>query len=172
MIAIIEKYKIECVWHFTDKSNLDSIKEHGLLSFAELEERGIKIPCPGGNDWSHNADKMKGVHKYVHLSFVRNHPMLYLKKMSGEIKDPVNIKIDTRIILVPETCFCTDVSNKNGVDILTSEQAVEKIDFDVLFTYMNWNDSDIHARRKSAEKAEILIPREIPKKYILEYING
>lgn len=60
MKTILEKYKFDAVWHFTDKSNRESIKERGLLSFAEAGKRNIEIPVPGGNDWSHNADKIKG----------------------------------------------------------------------------------------------------------------
>lgn len=76
MITILEKYKINTVWHFTDKSNLNLIRKHkGLLSLGEIERRGINILVSGGNDWSHNADRKRGLQDYVHLAFICEHPM-------------------------------------------------------------------------------------------------
>ena len=69
------------------RSNIESIKKNGgLLSLGALERRGIEIPVPGGNQWSHDADKMKGLHEYVHLAFVDDHPMLFRSKQEGRIK--------------------------------------------------------------------------------------
>jgi hypothetical protein len=42
MEAVIKEYRIEAIWHFTDRANLDSIREHGgLFSLKQLEEKGI-----------------------------------------------------------------------------------------------------------------------------------
>jgi len=77
MKSILKKYRFDGIWHFTDRSNLKLIGELGLLSLAEAERRGVEIPSPGGNDWSHDADRAKGLHEFVHLAFVDDHPMLY-----------------------------------------------------------------------------------------------
>jgi hypothetical protein len=99
MQAILTRYRIDAVWHFTDRSNLALIQEHqGLLSLAESRRRGIKVPAPGGNDWSHDADEIKGVHEYVHLAFLDDHPMLYVAKKESRITDPVWLKIDASIL--------------------------------------------------------------------------
>ncbi len=173
MDTILGKYKFDGVWHFTDRSNLELIKEHhGLLSLGEAERRGIKIPVPGGNEWSHDADRRKGVHEYVHLAFVDDHPMLYRAKQEGRIPDPIWLKIKSSILLEEGVRFCSDVSNKSGVRILTAEEAIEEIDFEVLFTYMDWRDPQIQARRKAAIKSEILVPKFIPIDYILGFKNG
>ncbi len=173
MNTIIKKYKFDSVWHFTDKSNLDLIKKHkGLLSFGELETRGIEIPIAGGNDWSHDADKLKDVHDYVHLAFVDDHPMLFRAKQEGRIPNPIWLKIKSSIILQDDVKFCSDVSNKSGVAILSSQQAKNQIDFDVLFTYLDWKDSEIQARRQAALKSEILVPKFVPIDNILGFKNG
>lgn len=173
MKAIIEKYKFDGIWHFTDKSNLGLIKEHGgLLSFAKVEEKKIAVPKPGGNKWSHDADRLKGVHDYVHLAFLDDHPMLHAAKIDGRINEPVWLKIDASVLLHPNAKFTCDVSNKTGVDILTPAEAVEAIDFDVLFTYLDWKDPAIQARRRVAIKSEILIPDFVPIEKILGYKNG
>lgn len=119
MKSIIQQYCITCIWHFTDRSNLESIKKYGgLLSYSELVRRGIDIPSPGGNDWSHDADKTKGMDEYVHLCFCRSHPMLHLAQEDGRITNPIWLQIDKDVILAPEVRFTTDVSNKAGVPIL------------------------------------------------------
>ncbi|ASF46696.1 DarT ssDNA thymidine ADP-ribosyltransferase family protein [Methylovulum psychrotolerans] len=173
MKSIISKYKtLEGVWHFTDHANLESIKQHGLLALSELEKRGITIPAPGGNEWSHDADKMKKLDKYVHLAFVDEHPMAYRAREDGRIKNLIWLKIDASVILGGDVYFCADVANKSGVSVLTAEQAKDHIDFEVLFTYMDWRDPAIQNRRQSAKKAQILVPKMIPIDKILMVKNG
>ena len=173
MKNILARYNFEGIWHFTDRSNLELIEEHqGLLSLGEAERRGVEIPTPGGNDWSHDADRIKGLHGYVHLSFVDDYPMLFRAKQEGRITDAIWLKIKSSIILEEGVRFCSDVSNKSGVDILNSDEAEQQIDFEVLFTYMDWRDPNIKARRQSALKSEILVPDFIPIDQILEIKCG
>ena len=149
------------------------IKKHqGLLSFAELEKRGIVVPNPGGNEWSQLADKRKDLHKYVHLTFIDDHPMLYRAKGEKRITNPVWLKIDSSILLDEGVKFCSDVSNKVGTVILNAEEAEEAIDFEVLFTFMDWKNPEISARRRAAKKSEILVPNFVPIEKILGAKNG
>jgi len=173
MNTILGKYKFDGVWHFTDRSNIESIEKNGgLLSLGALERRGIEIPVPGGNQWSHDADKTKGLHEYVHLAFIDDHPMLFISKQEGRIKDPVWLKIKSEILLEEDVLFCSDVSNKSGVPILEPKQAKTQIDFDALFTYMDWKDPEIQTRRQAAIKSEILVPNIVRNDMILGYKNG
>ena len=171
--AILDKYKFDGIWHFTDKSNIVPIvKNNGLHSLGELQRKGIAIPAPGGNQWSHDADALKGVQEYVHLAFLDDHPMLYAAKQDGRIKEPVWLKINSSILLAPGVKFTKEVSNKAGVQLLTPEEAAQQIDFEVLFTYMDWKDPEVQARRRLALKSEILVPRHIPLNMILGKKNG
>ena len=173
MKSIIKKYNIDGIWHFTDKSNLKSMEKYGgLLSLEELTNKDIEIPVPGGNEWSHDADISKGLDKYVHLSFVSDHPMLFKAKKEERIKKPIWLKIVVSVMLDPEVRFTSDISNKSGVVMLAHEEAVNEIDFEVLFSHMNWNDPEINKRRQNALKSEILVPDIVPNNKILGYING
>lgn len=173
MEATLKHYRIDAVWHFTDRSNLSLIERHqGLLSLAELKRRGIEIPTPGGNDWSHDADRLKGVHEYVHLAFKDDHPMLFRAKRDSRIPDPIWLRIDSSILFVEGTRFTCDVSNKAGVEILTPDAAKDMIDFEVLFTRTNWKDPQIMARLTAALKSEVLVPTIVPIQKILDYKNG
>lgn len=168
MKTIIEKYGIKNIWHFTDKANLDSIRQHGgLLSLKALEDRGIEIPAPGGNKWSHDADKSKGLDNLVHLTFVNHHPMLYTAQRDGRMKNPIWLSIDASMLMDSSVRFCSSVSNGSGAKLLEYSEAEEEIDFEVLYTCMDWHESEILARRNAAEKSEILVPNIIPIDRIL-----
>ena len=172
MRAALQKYGIDGIWHFTDNSNVQSIRNHGLLSLAESRSRGLPIPRHGGNDWSHNADAQKQVDRYVHLAFLDNHPMLYRAKGDKRITEPVWLKISIEVLDVPGVFYTMDVSNKTGVSLLTAGEAIKMLDFEVLFSYTNWADPIIQNRRKDALKSEVLIPTSIPSNMILEIKNG
>ena len=173
MQTILARYRIDGVWHFTDRSNLTLIQEHqGLLSLAELRRRRITVPVPGGNDWSHHADEIKGGDEYVHLAFLDDHPMLYVAKKESRITDPIWIKIDVSILLEDGARFTNDVSNKSGVEFLTPDVALDMIDFEVLFTRTDWTNPEVRERRLAAIKSEILIPSIVPINKILSYKNG
>jgi len=108
----------------------------------------------------------------VHLAFVDNHPMHFAAKQDGRITTPMWLKIDSSILLGEDVRFSCDVSNKAGVSILTPAEAIEQIDFEVLFTRANWKDPEIMKRLLAARKSEILIPTMVPINKILEVKIG
>ncbi len=68
--------RIPFLYHFTDRRNLEFIRKlGGLYPLAELRRRGIEIPAPGGNEWSWDANGIKGFDEYVHLCFRATHPI-------------------------------------------------------------------------------------------------
>ena len=173
MKALLVKHGVDGVWHFTDQSNLQSIIDNkGLFSLVETESRGIKIPAPGGNDWSHAADKIYNVDNYVHLAFLDDHPMLFHTRSDGRTPNPIWLKINIDILDVPGVHYTNDVSNKVGTPLLTPEMALGKIDLEAMFTYMDWKNPEVRQRRNLALKSEILIPRSIPLEMILGKKNG
>jgi len=173
MKTILDKYQRDSVWHFTARSNLDSIREHGLLSFAETQKRGIEIPEPGGNEWSHDADKNKGLDTYVHLAFINQHPMLYTAQVNeNRILNPVWLRIDSSVILGDGVRFCASVANTAGVPLLTAEEAKEAIDFEVLFANQPWKSPVMGPIWREVRKSEILIPNFIPLEKIANFPNG
>ena len=165
--------RIARLYHFTDRSNLASIKEHsGLYSFAKLEEMGLPIPKPGGNDWSHDADRQKGLDKYVHLCFRSNHPMEYRAREAGTIKDSLFLEVHPDVLSRPGVLFSPDVSNKAGVEPIPFADALSMIDFEVLYARTDWSDPAIQARLQNAEKCEVLVPDHIPLDLIRDFPNG
>jgi hypothetical protein len=146
----LQSYGVYVIWHFTDSTNVQSIcaNDCGLLSLSESRNRGIKIPTPGGNQWSHDADVRQGMDRFVHLAFLDDHPMLYAAKQNKRITNPVWLKIDAAVLDHPDVRYTMEVSNKTGVSILTAQEAIAQLDFEVLFTRTHWRDPEIQARRQ------------------------
>ena len=163
-ISICEK-KGWSFYHFTDARNLPSIKEHGLLSTATLRARSIKA-VTGGNQWSLDADRSKGMDAYVHLCFFNEHPMEYLAKQAGRIETSKFLVIEPAVLRTPNSLISIGVANKADMSYGEPNEFIEKIDLKVIYTKTDWKDKEIQERRRAAKKSEILIPEHIPLNFI------
>lgn len=163
----LRKFGITCFYHFTDTRNLASIQAHGgLLPWSAVKG---KVPAPGGNDWSHDADAIKGQDQFVHLCFLPEHPMEFVAKRDGRIVESRFLRIDPSIIHTPGILFCPDVGNKAGVPMLGLVDAVAQMDFEIIAPAHNrWLDPPLFERKKAACKYELLVPCKIP----LSLISG
>lgn len=164
--AIIRKWKIEYLYHFTPRKNLASIREHGICPNSSLNEMGIFQAEFASNEWSQTEDNRRGLHKYVHLCFNNQHPMEYRKRIQ-EGMDMVFLQIDSSVLLYPEVSFTNDVSNKSGIRTFEIDNFEKNIDCEVLFMKTDWHDPDIQERLQNARKSEILIPQIIPSSKII-----
>lgn len=164
--------QITWLYHFTDRRNLPLIREQGgLLPLAELQRRGAIVPAPGGNEWSHDADALKGMGNYVHLCFRESHPMEYIARQDGRIQNTIFLRIHASVLQFPGVRFTNDVSNKAGVESIPIAEAAPVIDYQVLYTRTEWKDPAIKLRLDQAEKCEVLVPMLIPLN-LIGNING
>lgn len=162
-MAITTLAQITALYHFTDRRNIESIKRlGGLLPYSILLESGVAIPAAGGNDWSHEADVIRGVHGDVHLCLRNSHPMEHVARQEGRISEVVYLQIDASVLQWPGVRFTSDVANKAGVVPIPIANAEPMIDFQVLYTHTDWKDPAILERLKQAEKCEVLVPHVIP----------
>jgi ssDNA thymidine ADP-ribosyltransferase, DarT len=173
-VAAVDPLKrITLLYHFTDRRNIPLIREHGgLYPMTKLRKKNIEVPAPGGNDWSQDADGIKGMDAYVHLCFRATHPMEYVAREAGRIGDTIFLQIHPDVLLWDGVKFTADVSNKVGVEIHTIDEAKKIIDFEVLYTRTNWGNAAIQKRLQQAEKYEILVPKKIPLELIRNLPNG
>jgi hypothetical protein len=144
----------------------------GLFPLADLLQKQVAIPAPGGNQWSHDADTLRGMDKCVHLCFRNNHPMEFVAREEGRIIDTIFLQIHASVLQIPGVLFTSDVSNKAGVEPITLSEAEKLIDFQVLYTRTDWSDPEVQQRLKQAEKCEILVPAPIPINLIRNIDNG
>lgn len=156
----LERFNVRSFYHFTDTRNLPSIRNKGgLFPWAQIKE---DVAAPGGNDWSHDADAIRGLDQYVHLALFNEHPMEYRARERGDIVTSCFLSIDPSILHRDRVLFCPDVSNKAGVAQLTIPQAIELMDFEVIYDRTDWRDPEIKRRRTLAKKYELLVPGHIP----------
>lgn len=156
------------LYHFTDSSNLPSIANHGILSKQQAARTGVTISVYGGNEWSHEADDLKGLGDYVNLCFTKNHPMCHSAKEEGRIPDPRYLRIHPDVLGFDGVKITLGVANKTETELLAVEDGLAQLDMEVLYTRTKWADLEIHARLANAEKCEILVPKLVP----LEFIKG
>jgi hypothetical protein len=115
-IKVIEDNKITKLYHFTDRSNVPSIKANdGLHSWWSAEQKGITISKPGGIGFGRALDVRKGLQNHVRLSFNNRNPMLYVAQNEGRILDPIFLEIDPVVMLLSKTLFTKENATKNGV---------------------------------------------------------
>ncbi len=150
--------------HFTDKRNIDSIKQHGLCSLARLRSLDIAIPAPGGSDLSHDLDVSKGLDGYVHLCLTNGHPMKKIAMDDGRIGECAHLGVDLSVLGRDGVLFAPGNSVRSGVEVVSLAEALESgmIDFPGLYTYYDWSTDEGNARRQAVDRYEVLVPDLIP----------
>lgn len=161
---LIENYGITNFYHFTDRSNLESIIQNGgLYSWAGCKSRHIEISCPGGDDLSHNLDTELGIEEYVRVSLCKYHPMMYTALYEKRINNPVVLEIDTDILYIEGNKF----SNVNA--LRTDSQIGDRYeDFESIHFKTTQLSTQFRAEADERKyfQAEILIKDVIPLIYI------
>lgn len=152
---------IRYFWHFTDRSNLASIKHRGgLYSWKYCKENGISIPKAGGTPLSRDLDTRYNLGDYVRVSFCPNHPMVYRLKQEGYNLVLLRIKID--VAYLQDTLFsdmnATDNDHKHGPSL-----------DDLKCVDINATQEAFVARTSPSfrkHQAEVLVKNFIPIEYI------
>lgn len=156
----LENYGITSVYHFTDAANLNTIEKYGLQSLKNILSKNIDVKYFGAEELSHNLDQRKGLDKYVHLSFIKDHPMYYVAKNRGNLQRPVWIELDASILYENTTLFCDGVANQSNAYIFKINNVFKYIDFKML-TLEGYLSRDRWQERKEARKAELMVLNSI-----------
>lgn len=159
----LERYGVRALYHFTDRSNLESIRENGgLYSWRACDAQGITVPCPGGDLLSRRLDERRMLGDYVRLSFTREHPMMYYAMRQGRIRRPVLLEIDPAVIFWASTLFCGVNATQTGAWIGGGFEDFRTIDIPFALGGA-WSTPD----EKSRLQAEVLVRRHIPLHMIM-----
>lgn len=160
---IIKKNGIYKLYHFTDRSNIDSILQHGYLySWKYCEENEILIPAPGGNSLSRDLDSRKKLENYVRTSFCQKHPMLNRVIGDGTVKNPVFLEIDPEIIYWNGTKFSNMNATRKDAMIGESVADFTRINYALTQRMPQYGDRSHY----DAFQAEVLVFEKIPIAYI------
>ncbi len=137
---VLEEGRITKLYHFTDMDNLASIIENGgLYSWADCDEKGIKIAKPGGSSQSRSLDSRDGLEHYVRLSFAEDHPMKYVAMNEGRISNPVVLEIDLETALWENSLFADRNATKTGATVGGSVDDLKNVRFG-LFHFRRYFD--------------------------------
>lgn len=166
---VLEEGKITKLYHFTDRDNLESIIKHGgLYSWKDCEEKDIKIAKPGGSGTSRSLDQRNGLEYYTRLSFVPDHPMMFVAMDDGRISNPVVLEMDLEAALWEDTLYADRNMTKNGANVGGSLDNLKAVHFG-LFGGLRY--FDLNEEAKMYYKAEVLVKHFIPLKYITNIRN-
>lgn len=162
ILNLLRSNNINCFYHFTDRSNIESIKRlGGLYSWHYLKnKKQISIPRQGGTDFSEQLDRRYGLQDYVRLSFCPDHPMAY--RLMQEGADIVVLRISIDVATFRDTLFsdinATDSNHKNGPS-LSDLQRVNF--FATQRTYVSRTDPLFKALQ-----AEVMVKTHVPLRFI------
>lgn len=166
---ILEQHHVDRLYHFTDRDNLESIINNGgLYSWADCEEKGIKIAKQGGSDTSRSLDTRDGLQHYVRLSFTRNHPMMYVAMNDGRISNPVILEIDPEVIYWDDTLYADRNATRNGAQKGGSLADFKKIHFGSVKARTHF---DLDESEQPYYQAEVMVKHFVPLKYITNIGN-
>lgn len=161
---VLQQHSITQLYHFTDRENLASIRQHGgLYSWLAAERKGIYIPKPGGVGFGRDLDRRYKLENYVRLCFTRNHPMLFIAKGDGRIQNPIILEISVEVALLKDTRFSNMNATKTGHQQGSEVEDLNKIRFDLVRLK---NHFDIPKDEKHFYQAEVLVLEKIPLEYI------
>lgn len=160
--SVIEKHNISTLYHFTDRANLKSIKQHdALFSWHHCVTNNIEIPVPGGNQLSRDLDTNKGLQNDVRVSFTRSHPMMFVQPIRN--RNNIILELDTEVIFWNGTRYANKNATRNDVNVGSTLDDFNQLRFD-LFKFPNHfslSESD-----RPFYQGEILVPTKIPIQFI------
>jgi hypothetical protein len=167
--AIIEQQGIKKLYHFTDRDNLQSIIQHGgLYSWADCEEKGIIIAKPGGSNHSRSLDARDCLQHYVRVSFVAQHPMMYVAMNEDRISNPVLLEIDPQIIYWRDSKYADRNATKNGARVGGNIEDFRAIHFSAIKANKHF---DLNDDEQKFYQAEVLVKNFVPLEYITNISN-
>jgi len=147
----LSNFGINSIYHFTDKANLKSIEKYGIQSLFNIESKHINVSHYGAESLSHDLDRKRGLDKFVHISFIQDHPMYHVAKKRNTIITPVWIELDLSILFDDRTLFCDKVANQNNANIFKLKKIFKYINFETLVYEKDFS------KKVEARKAEIMI---------------
>lgn len=169
---VLQENGITKFFHFTDRSNISSIKKNGgLFSWYYCDRNDIKIDRPGGSMQSRYNDTTNNKSDYVRLAFNKEHPMLWIAhEKEGRITDPVWLEVDIEVAFFEQTEF----ADKNAAafkaytpNIGRSIQYLKNIRFDILRQAEIFKHYNLSETEKRFNQAEVLVKTWVPTQYIV-----
>ena len=162
--AVLDQHGIKKLYHFTDRDNLESIiKNGGLYSWGDCEEKGISIAKPGGGSLSRDLDRRDRLQHYVRVSFTTQHPMMFVAMQDGRLSNPVILEIDSEVVFWKDSKYANMNATRSGANIGGAIEDFNQIHFQSVKARKHFDLAD---DEQPYYQAEILVKNFIPLEYI------
>ncbi len=163
---VLKDNGITYLYHFTDRRNLPSIKEHGgLYSWKYCELHDIHIPYPGGDNSSRMLDASFNLENYVRLSFCEDHPMSWRLQQQGYDLVLLKIKID---VAWSQLALYSDINAADSRHVHGGVlENLKSIDFSATKQHYVSRESPFFKKHQ----AEVMLRTFIPIDYIVNFDN-
>ncbi len=164
--AVLDEHRISKLYHFTDRDNLESIiKNGGLYSWMDCDQKGIKINKPGGSSASRQLDSSRNLEDYVRVSFTTQHPMMYVAMKDGRISNPVILEIDPEVIYWNDSLYANLNAARYTIkpNIGPTITDFKQIHFQSVKARTHF---DLPEEEQPYFQAEVLVKNFIPLEYI------
>ena len=162
--AVLDEHKIVKLYHFTDRDNLESIiRNGGLYSWGDCEDKGISIAKPGGGLLSRDLDRRDGLQHYVRVSFTTQHPMMFVAMQDGRQSNPVILEIDPEVVYWKDSKYANMNATKSGANKGGTLDDFKQIHFQSIKVRKHF---DLPEEEQPYFQAEVLVKNFIPLEYI------
>lgn len=162
--AVLDQHGIKKLYHFTDRDNLESIiKNGGLYSWGDCDDKGINIPKPGGGSLSRDLDRRDNLQHYVRVSFTTQHPMMFVAMQDGRLSNPVILEIDPEVIFWKNSKYANMNATRSGANIGSTIEDFNQIHFQSVRARKHF---DLPDEEQPYYQAEVLVKNFIPLEFI------
>lgn len=157
---ILQSNGVTTFYHFTERSNIPSIKKNGGLYSWKFCDNNEIITKAGGDTLSRDLDMKYRLQDFVRLSFCDDHPMQYRLSQSGYNLVLLNVKID--VAFFENTRFSDINATDKGHHQGASLEDLERVRFSATKrNFVRKEDPDF-----KFHQAEVLVKTWIPIEYI------
>ncbi|MBR3480055.1 MAG: DUF4433 domain-containing protein [Prevotella sp.] len=162
--AVLDQHGIKKLYHFTDRDNLESIiKNGGLYSWGDCDDKGINIAKPGGGSLSRDLDRRDHLQHYVRVCFTTQHPMMFVAMQDGRLSNPVILEIDPEVVFWKESKYANMNATRSGANIGGTIEDFNQIHFQSVKARKHFDLAD---DEQPYYQAEVLVKNFIPLEYI------
>ena len=154
---------IQCLYHFTNRKNINSIKQQGICSIDRLNQLGIQAYY-SSTLISRKIDKHKQTSNYVHLGYEKQHPMLFAALAEGRLYEYAILMVSTDVLLLKSTIFTNINAASSNAIFSTDINFFLNLPFN---TFHNKSYLHLTPEEKKSYQAEVLVEQQIKTNNIL-----
>lgn len=164
-----DRVQKQSVYNIQPIGNIPSVIHYGILSYnrvAEMKHESIAMSEVQNRRDSVHIPNGGSLHSYANAYFDPRNPMMY--KRQSMAQSLCVLAISAAVLDFEGTVISDGNAASEYSRFYSPEEGISKLDFIRIYNEW-WTDDDPYEqlKRKRVKCAEILVPREIPYKYIV-----